>query len=491
MATFETPQDRLETFQAGTNMPVVIVYNAQHGGNMDFRLCRRGVDSSLGSREAAAECLDEILLHRQCVPGCGCTGDSCRSTKKTSKDDRMFEGRGPPYGMIDGADELMIPIPAGLSCERCTIQWFWTTAWGEQFWNCFDVKITPGNGGPVLPLPLPAPPMPTPVPKPSPTASGGIGSDRCWWTEPAGAVVTFSPREQKQGRNCYDVTAPKGVTIFYQAKADIYHQWGADSCCLYAADGFGSKTGGEANIVALTATYGGFGFCECTAWDPSNPGVSCAGQADANNMLCPVQGATDKMCQRREALLSRPIDECGTGDGTQPQPQPVPQPVPAPTPAPTPKCTDDWGNCIHSQCCQSSGFKCLEQDASYAECRSDRCPKGWSCKDLGAPNECMEWCTKPPVSKDERCSWSYCAACSECSPPAPTPPYSPPTPPYSPPTPPYSPPTPPPPASTGGGAFCCHHPLNNCGGCETKADSSNWCGMSESNCGTCQGTWCA
>merc|ERR1712039_808012 len=63
---------------------------------------------------------------------------------------------------------------------------------------------------------------------------------------------------------------------------------------------FGSKDGGEANIVSFTSDIDNFGFCECTAWDPGNPGLSCAGSATAEEMRCPVMGGADGMCPEGE-----------------------------------------------------------------------------------------------------------------------------------------------------------------------------------------------
>ena len=102
--------------------------------------------------------------------------------------------------------------------------------------------------------------------------------------------------------------------VYYQSKTDIYNKWNSEACCLSAASTFGSD-GGNPNIVVFTATIGNFGFCECTAWDPSNPGTSCAGEATAENMVCPVLGAQKEMCGESTNWDGLPVG-CGTVSST-------------------------------------------------------------------------------------------------------------------------------------------------------------------------------
>merc|ERR1719460_1312763 len=101
-------------------------------------------------------------------------------------------------------------IPADLQCTHCTLQWYlatgntcaydqdyfehdpgfkfwafykmsWATCatscctskiWGEEFWNCADIAVTGGTGGPSptppAPMPTPTPPSPMPTPMPTP-----------------------------------------------------------------------------------------------------------------------------------------------------------------------------------------------------------------------------------------------------------------------------------------------------------------------------------
>ncbi|CAE7801988.1 PLP1, partial [Symbiodinium necroappetens] len=131
-------------------------------------------------------------------------------------------------------------------------------------------------------------------------------SSECIWTEPAGRTVERASREEKDGRICWDFTVPSGTKVYYQSKTDIYHMWNSNACCLSAAESFGSDVTGNPNLVVFTPTVGTFGFCECTAWDPSNPGT-CAGAATSDNMICPVLGASKEMCSEAASWDGLPV----------------------------------------------------------------------------------------------------------------------------------------------------------------------------------------
>jgi len=389
--------DAVATYKAGGKIQFIIVNNAEHGGHYEFRLCKKRLDGSLGSREAAAECLDDVFLGRHCVPKCGCDSDRCKQNAEHASPNDPLYSHGPPHHLLQGGHEVFVSVPADLQCDTCTIQWFWHTAWGEQFWNCIDVRIEGsgggggGGGGPIVPTT-------TRIATTTTTFGGGGGlapSKECIWTSPAGGKVTRSPRLQKEGRVCWDVTAPAGSTVYIQSNTDVYTAWNADICCLYAASPFGSADGAPANVVAFKAKYSNFGFCECTKWDPSRPD-KCAGQATAENMMCPVKGGpTDGMCVDQTALYSRP-SECGSGGSP-----------PVPTPAPVDgSCTEDWGDCIKTNCCKGAKFTCYEMDVSYAECRSDGCPDGWLCNGPAptpappTPHTCSQLCS---LVKTDQC----------------------------------------------------------------------------------------
>lgn len=91
---------------------------------------------------------------------------------------------------------------------------------------------------------------------------------------------------------------------------------------------------------------------------------------------------------------------------------------------------------MSSRCCVSPHFTCYEQDASYAECRIDACPAGWTCTvltpGLPMPETCADLCGRTVDSGsctahvDELtctshffqvgahavpCSWTACGEC--------------------------------------------------------------------------------
>ena len=100
--------------------------------------------------------------------------------------------------------------------------------------------------------------------------------------------------------------------MYYKSKTDIYNKWNSEACCLSASASYGSDaTSSDTNIVVFTPSFGTFGFCECIAWDPQNPGSSCAGEATAENLICPVQGAQKEMCEGAAYWDGLPVN-CGT-----------------------------------------------------------------------------------------------------------------------------------------------------------------------------------
>lgn len=378
------------TYQEGTSITFKIVNNAEHGGHYEFRVCDQKIGASIGSREDAARCLDANFLGRYCVPRCGCDGDTCRETPENNdpNNSSFYSERGPPPHLQQGGHQLVVDLPMGLTCEHCTIQWFWHTAWGEQFWNCIDVKIQgSGGGGPSPPQVSTMLPTAAPV---TTTPSGGVSDLPCVWTSPLGRQVTMTKQNEKPGRICWEVVVPSGTSVHYQAQVDIYHAWNVQSCCLAERSNFGT------NVVTFTPSYQNFGFCECIGWTPETGGTTCAGQATAENMICPVSsGGGSGRCIDKSPLSQRPA-ECGAG-GTL---APSTAPPPIPTLPPSAPCADDWTNCLTSRCCASAGFTCYEQDASYAECRSDACPASWSCNVLGGqlPTGCTRFCSMTAVS---------------------------------------------------------------------------------------------
>eukprot|EP00438_Fugacium_kawagutii_P003652 Skav224222 [mRNA] locus=scaffold939:1117631:1120810:+ [translate_table: standard] len=196
-----------------------------------------------------------------------------------------------------------VNLPADMPSGPVTIRWLWVCKYTDEiFVSCMDTEIVGGSS--------------TTGAATTTTTTVSTNSE-CIWTDPP-VEVQRTPREEKEGRVCWDYVVPAGTKVFYQSKTDIYNKWNSEACCLSAADTYGSDSFGNPNIVVFTATIGNFGFCECTSWDPSNPGTSCAGEATAENMLCPVLGAQKDMCAESIDWDGLPVG-CGTVSSTTSQ----------------------------------------------------------------------------------------------------------------------------------------------------------------------------
>jgi len=134
------------TYKEGGNISFIIAVNAEHGGAHEFRLCPKKLDGSF-TVQTAAECLDSVFIGRLPTPGdgCGYKSDGCKTTTPHREASDPFFAHGPPKHLLNGAYELTFTLPKGVSCEHCTVQWFWDTAFGEWFRNCIDIKIEAGS----------------------------------------------------------------------------------------------------------------------------------------------------------------------------------------------------------------------------------------------------------------------------------------------------------------------------------------------------------
>jgi hypothetical protein len=131
------------TYTAGQEMEVVIPVHAEHGGEYEFRLCTKKWDLMSEDKERL-QCLDEVLLKRMCVPDCGCKSDKCKTSNgHKDRDDPIFSKGVGLYGAANaqGAHVVSIKIPEDVACEQCTMQWYWFTAWSEDYVSCADIKI--------------------------------------------------------------------------------------------------------------------------------------------------------------------------------------------------------------------------------------------------------------------------------------------------------------------------------------------------------------
>jgi len=266
-----------------------------------------------------------------------------------------------------------VQLPASMKNGLVTLRWLWICKYTDEiFLSCIDADITGGDSS--------APPTPIqPTQAPKPPTQGG----ECLWTDPPGRKITRTARDQKTGRTCWDFEVQGGTTVYYQSNTDVYHKWTATACCERASSTWGSAVGGPPNIVKFKAPqHGGmFGFCECTAWDPTNPGTSCAGQATAANMVCPVQGDSAGMCTDSSNLDDLPV-QCGGGDAPNPEPRPVPGPdtTQAP-PQPTGPCSTEWQQCGGQGwngplCCQTGSY-CdrTSNPLWYHQCKPGQAPR--------------------------------------------------------------------------------------------------------------------
>jgi len=249
-------------YMAGSTLDAVIVLDADHNGDAQWSYCPHSEEAQTESCFRQRPLTDWIDVHAY--------WDSSNTT------DHWKSGEHFPQ---------VIALPADMPSGPVTLRWLWICKYTDEiFVSCLDTTIL---GGASTSLPVSTSQSPT-------TSTPSM--DECIWTEPAGREVQRTPREEKDGRKCWDFVVEPGTTVYYQSNTDVYISWNADACCLSAATEFGSALA-EPNIVSFTTAIGSFGFCECTAWDPDSPDTSCAGQATANNMVCPVLGATSVMCE--------------------------------------------------------------------------------------------------------------------------------------------------------------------------------------------------
>jgi len=231
---FMKPSAVQATYTAGTIVELQVRVTAHHKGHYEFRVCDKALDASkLADAAEGQACLDKWVLHRA-PPAADCKANGPADCQPIDENhpERWYL---PPPGhdvQVAGSDfqdsdattatgyeyhTMRFKIPADLSCEHCTLQWYWSTgntcfydgdyiayfqkmkslgweaaswapaavaswatetniacgpqgtgSFGEEFWNCADIKIVPG--GPTPP-PTPAPPTPAPVPTPMPAAT--------------------------------------------------------------------------------------------------------------------------------------------------------------------------------------------------------------------------------------------------------------------------------------------------------------------------------
>lgn len=194
---FPTPSQA--TYTAGDIVEFEVGIYAEHQGHYEFRICDKGLDGEkLSSIQEGEDCLKKWVLKR--APPSGNGPDS--QPIDTRHPGRWYVGAsaskvqvnflnestvvaGPDWDDADAVGlqmrtvyKMRYIIPEDLSCELCTLQWYWPTAntcaydadvgkyWkehglnpvgattvcqggkihGEEFWNCADITVKPKGG---------------------------------------------------------------------------------------------------------------------------------------------------------------------------------------------------------------------------------------------------------------------------------------------------------------------------------------------------------
>jgi len=180
------------TWVAGSIVPITVTVTAHHMGHYEFRVCDQVINSALSDHDA---CLNKWVLEvatpeeagfRDCQPGDqrpACVPYDARHPERWYL---------PPKDEVTGTHTICFKVPSGLQCEVCTLEWHWWSAnscepagdygcfkdrlqsqgywvgskaswWtafggcsgpagpnghfgcGEQFWNCADITVVPGE----------------------------------------------------------------------------------------------------------------------------------------------------------------------------------------------------------------------------------------------------------------------------------------------------------------------------------------------------------
>jgi hypothetical protein len=137
-----TPVQR--TYRAGDVVEFRIAVSTHHKGHYEFRICDQGLDgNTLSSAQAGQDCLNEWILERaQPDASCGDAGSvaDCQpvdvkhpgrwylppANKGTQTADLNWDDNSATSG-IGEYHVMKYKIPDTLHCEKCTLQWYWST----------------------------------------------------------------------------------------------------------------------------------------------------------------------------------------------------------------------------------------------------------------------------------------------------------------------------------------------------------------------------
>jgi len=225
--------------RAGEMAEIVIRVTAHHKGHFVFRLCDRHLDGQSGGFGAEEACLNEHILRRARPEE---VHSDCRPNDSRG-DCQPYDEANPGYWYLpppgDSEYRFHYWIPSDLTCESCTLQWWWMSAnsctphrdayacyfqemsrkgwdaaawWagasasascpaaqgpprecGEQFKNCADVRVV-GGSGTATPTPRPtAAPTASPVPTAAPPARPTVAPTQAPTAAPA-TTTAAAPR---------------------------------------------------------------------------------------------------------------------------------------------------------------------------------------------------------------------------------------------------------------------------------------------------------
>jgi hypothetical protein len=149
-----------EVLREGSCFDIEVAISAQHAGYYEFRLC----NASVSDKKQLTLCLLNGPVLRRANPL-----DAGRATYKINTPPQWTQEhlatrwrQEPEDGVLTGTSfkgyqvrKLKYCLPAGFSCDKCILQWYWQTlnSWqtesaatldttsGERYWNCADVQI--------------------------------------------------------------------------------------------------------------------------------------------------------------------------------------------------------------------------------------------------------------------------------------------------------------------------------------------------------------
>ncbi|CAK0885449.1 unnamed protein product [Prorocentrum cordatum] len=142
--------------RAGELAEFAITVTAHHKGHFVFRLCDHRLDSQAGGYQAQEDCLNEHVLSRARPEEvhADCQRDDPRGDCQPYDEANPGHWYLPPHSgsHLDRAQHRFhYWIPADLTCESCTLQWWWMSANSctphPDAYKCYFQEIRIGRGG--------------------------------------------------------------------------------------------------------------------------------------------------------------------------------------------------------------------------------------------------------------------------------------------------------------------------------------------------------